>query len=318
MKKKLYIKTAFLSLAAMAMLSSCLKDNAHYVDFADTKPLVEIPQVTGVVGTGEFQAEAFNIVSAPTPLNLLINVAAPQPLKTALNVKLSVDAAALTAYNTAKGTSYVLLPPADYSSSLAVTIPANTYQANLVININTSVIDPSQSYVLPLTITDGGGQQISNYKTILYNIQVKNKYDGVYTVTGTLVDATTASITGDFPNTVSLITQGATTVAYADSTGSAASFKHLIYSGGLSSYGEFAPVFTFDPTTNKVTSVVNYYGQPSATRFRAAVLDPTGTNGFISGTPGTTGAVFEVKYIMTQSGNNRTYFDETYTLTGGR
>lgn len=318
MKKITYFKLAFLSLSTVAMLSSCLKDNSHYVDFAGAKPLVEFPAATGVGPAGGlFQAAAFSIQSAATPLNVLVNIAAPHTLSTATTVKISIDQAALDAYNTANKTSFVLLPPADYSSTLTATIPGGQNQANVVININTSLIDPSQAYVLPLTITDGGGQQISNYKTLLYNVQVKNKYDGVYTVTGSFTDTANPAIVGSYPNTVSLVTQGANTVAYADSTGANLAYKHLIYSGGVSSYGEFAPVFNFDPGTNKITSVVNLYGQPSPSRARSARLDVSGVNAY-TGTPGTTGSSFQVKYVLVQKGNDRTFFNETFTYVGAR
>lgn len=211
MKKILYIKTAFLSLAAMATLSSCLKDNSHYVDFAGAKPLVELPAATGVgPAGGEFQAAAFDITATPQHINILVNLAAPKPLTTALTVKLSVDPAALTAYNTANSTNYTLLPAADYSSTLTATIPANQNEATVVININSTLIDPSQSYVLPLTITDGGGQQISNYKTILYNVQVKNQYDGTYHATGQRIHPTLGTFTFDY--NVAMGTAGATTI----------------------------------------------------------------------------------------------------------
>ena len=322
MKKIFYISATALSLYLMLLLSSCLKDS-RYVDFAGSKPLVELPVATGVGASGGiFQAAAFSISSTPTPLNLLVNVAAPYPLKTALTVTLSVDQTALATYNHSLGldtggnTPYILLPAADYTSTLSVTIPANQYSANLVININTSLIDPTQQYILPLTITNGGGQQISNYKTVLYNVQVKNKYDGVYTVTGSLVDKTVPTITGSYPNTVSLITQGATTVAYADSTGANVQFAHIISSGV---YGVFTPVFNFDPTTNKIIAVTNLYGQPEPdSRMRSARIDASGINAFVSGTPGTVGAVFKVKYVLVQAGADRTFFDETYTYVGPR
>ena len=64
-----------------------------------------------------------------------------------------------------------------------------------------------------------------------------------------------------------------------------------------------------------ITGVTNYYGQLSGTHARSAVLDPTGVNAS-SGTPGTTGFKIQVKYIMTQSGTPRTYFNETYTYAG--
>ena len=219
MKKRFYIKTAFFSLMAMALFSSCLKDS-RYVDFAGAKPLVELPAATGVGPSGGvFQALALDIKSTPIPVNVMVNVAAPNPLNTPLTVKLSVDQAALTAYNTANGTSYVVLPAADYNSSFTVTIPANQYSANLVVNINSSLIDPSNTnFVLPLTITDGGGQQISNYKTVLYNVQVKNQYDGNYHATGVRHHPTL----GDFPfdYNVDMGTAGATSIdggGFADS-----------------------------------------------------------------------------------------------------
>eukprot|EP01037_Dinobryon_pediforme_P007256 gene7256-7327_t len=162
----------------MALLSSCLKDNSHYVDFAGAKPLVELPAATGIgPAGGEFQAAAFNISSTPVALNVLVNLAAPKPLTSALTVKLSVDQAALTAYNAANGTSYILLPAADYTSTLTATIPANQNEANVVVNINTSLIDPSQSYVLPLTITDGGGPFPFSY-TVAMNTTGANSIDG--------------------------------------------------------------------------------------------------------------------------------------------
>ncbi|MDB5287997.1 MAG: hypothetical protein JWR05_2946 [Mucilaginibacter sp.] len=188
MKKKFYIKTALVALLAATGLSSCLKDNAHYVDFAGATPLIELPSAANVGGSGGlFQSVALTASATPVPINLAVNLAAPKTLGSDVTVKLSVDAAALAAYNTANSTSYVLLPAAAYSSTLTTTIKAGTNLTNLVINVNTGSIDPSiTTYALPLTITDGGGQQISNYKTVIYNVQVKNVYDGAYSATGSI------------------------------------------------------------------------------------------------------------------------------------
>jgi len=174
MKKKSYIKTA-LFLASLAMLSSCLKDSQYAENFQAAKPLVELPGAANVSGTaGPFEIDSLAVnPSATTPLNVAVNLASPHTLSSGLTVGLSVNAAALTAYNTANGTNYQLLPAADYTSTLSTTIPAGQNLANVVVNIITSKIDPTQSYVLPLTITNGGGQQISNYNTILYQLPLK-------------------------------------------------------------------------------------------------------------------------------------------------
>jgi len=213
MKTKLYIKTAFVALVSMASLSSCLKDDKHYVDFASAVPLVELPSATGVGAKGGlFQALALDISSTPIPINLQVNLAAPKTLSSALTVKLAVDPAALAAYNTANSTTYEILPAAVYSSTFTATIPANQNSANFVINIKSNLIDASSTnFVLPLTIVDGGGQQISNFKTVLYNVQVKNQYDGTYTATGTRIHPTL----GPFPFSydVAMGTAGATSIS---------------------------------------------------------------------------------------------------------
>ncbi|MDB5146375.1 MAG: hypothetical protein JWQ57_395 [Mucilaginibacter sp.] len=188
MKKKLYIKTAFIALVAIAGLSSCLKDDKHYVDFAGATPLIELPSAANVGGLGGLlQKAALDISSTPVPIQLMVNLASPHTLGTAVNVKLSVDQAALTKYNTDNGTSYQLLPSNTYTSTLSATIAAGTNSAYVTINVSSNLINPSiTNYALPLTITDGGGQQISNYKTVIYNVQAKNAYDGSYVQNGSL------------------------------------------------------------------------------------------------------------------------------------
>jgi hypothetical protein len=183
--------------------------------------------------------------------------------------------------------------------------------------VNTSLVDPSGAFVLPLTITDGGGQKISNYKTVLLNVQAKNKYDGTYTVDGAMQDAVNPALSGRYPIDYYLETMSANSDVMFDFN-YASTFGHEITSnGGPSYYGNFAPVFTFDASGN-ITSVVNYYGQGTNSSGRGAVLDPTGVNKFTSGTPGVAGAVFKVKYIMTSAGAPRTTFDETWTYKGSR
>lgn len=213
MKTKLYIKTAFVALVSMASLSSCLKDDKHYVDFASAVPLVELPSATGVGAKGGlFQALALDISSTPIPINLQVNLAAPKTLSSAITVKLAVDPAALAAYNKANSTTYEILPAAVYSSTFTATIPANQNSANFVINVKSNLIDASSTnFVLPLTIVDGGGQQISNFKTVLYNVQVKNQYDGTYTASGSRIHPTAGTFT--FSYDVAMGTAGATSIS---------------------------------------------------------------------------------------------------------
>ncbi|MEZ2337272.1 DUF1735 domain-containing protein [Mucilaginibacter sp. RCC_168] len=279
MKTKLYIKTAFVALVSMAGLSSCLKDNQHYVDFASAKPLVELPAATGVGANGGlFEAVALDISDTPIPINLMVNVAAPKPLSTPLTVKISVDQAALTKYNADNSTSYVLLPANYYTSTLTTTIPANQNSSNIVINVKSSLISPTNtSYVLPLTITDGGGQQISNYKTVLFNVQVKNKYDGTYTASGSRIHPTAGTFTFNYD--VAMGTAGATSVSGSALADLKTDLKITVNpdnSVTLSSVSQPSvalqpgTVNKYDPATKTFT--LNYYYNSAAPRLISETL----------------------------------------------
>jgi len=189
MKKRFYIITTFILAAATLTTSSCLKD-PRAQDFSNVGALVELP-LEAYNGVGALVSEAFPITTTAQDLPVVVNLASPKTLGSDLTVTLSVDQAALDAYNTANGlttadgTAYSLPPSTSYSiSSLKVTIPAGKHTGTLHIAVTSSNLDPSGLYILPLTITDGGGQKISNYKTLLLNLQAKNQYDMDYTATG--------------------------------------------------------------------------------------------------------------------------------------
>jgi len=236
MKTRLYIKLALAAVVAMTGFSSCLKDDKHYVDFAGAAPLVELPAATGVGSKGGIlQAAGLDISATPVPINLLVNLASPHTLSSDLTVKVSLDPAALTKYNTDNGTDFVALPPSYYSSTFTAVIPANKNQAFIVINVKSNLIDPSiTNYALPLTITDGGGQKISNYKTVIFNVQAKNPYDADYTETGYKFHPT-ASANHDFKSvTVSVSTVNGVTsnTAVGDLGGSGYSFNFDVAADG--------------------------------------------------------------------------------------
>jgi hypothetical protein len=79
-------------------------------------------------------------------------------------------------------------------------------------------------------------------------------------------------------------------------------------------YGTFGLLVNFDPATNKITSISNSYGQPSASG-RTAVLDPSGVNTWDPVTKN-----IKIKYWMDEAGfaGHRTSFDETWVYIGAR
>jgi len=314
MKKKLN-SISILLITAVLGLSSCLKESKYYVNLSQGAPLAELPLASYNGGAGNLVPEALPISATPQVIPTVVNIASVSTLSTATTFTLALDTAAIGKYNTANSTAYTLLPAADYSvPSWTVTVPAGQHTATINININTSLVDPSGLFILPIKLVSAGGLTIDQYDELLYNVQAKNQYDGVYVVTGTLTDGTSAAITGSYPETVQLQTQGANTDAFYDLT---YGFYHSIDAGN-SYYGFFDPVFTF--SGNNVTGVTNYYGQFAGSHLRSAVLDPTGVNKFTKGTPGQAGSVFQVTYDMQQGnpGATRTVFVETFTYQGSR
>ena len=181
MKKIIYSITSILLIAAALNLSSCLKDSKYYVDVSQGVPLVELPLEARNLA-GNLVVEALPIQTTPQVVQVAVNLAYAKNLKQSGNSYLkALDPGAVATYNHANGLDtrgnvpYTLLPPADYSiPSYQVTIPAGQHLVYLNINVNTSLVDPSGLFILPIKIVNGGGaSQISNYNELLVSIQPK-------------------------------------------------------------------------------------------------------------------------------------------------
>ena len=165
-------------LAALVLnLSSCLKSKDTYVDFSKVGTTIELPlaalnQETGV----KVVSEPYTSSATPSDLPVVVNIASPKPLNRDLTVTLAVNANnAIGTLNTAvPAGGYLLIPANGYSvSNLKVTIPAGQRTGTVVIKINTGTIGAGNTkYVLPVSIVDAGGEQISLYSTVYYNIKV--------------------------------------------------------------------------------------------------------------------------------------------------
>ena len=224
---------------------------------------------------------------------------------TATTVTITNTQAYLNAYNTAHSTSYELLPTAAYTitAGSGVAVSGNTWTVNLAagelarpiyITLNKAQMDLSKSYAFGLQITQTSTGSVSlGSGTSIINVLVKNKFDGVYEVTGTMVDAANAALTGLFPFEYHLITTGERTVAGFDPEYWEDYFIPILNAGAVSGYGSFSPVFTFD-ANNNITAVTNRWGQPAGNT-RYAQLDPTGINKWDPATRN-----IDVKFFMFQ------------------
>ena len=146
----------------------------------------------------------------------------------------------------------------------------------------------------------------------------RNQWDGRYRMEGTMTDhSNTAFVWKDNSYEYTLQTSGAATDSLVSND---LSFPGIVIGntgGGITNatfYSKFGLIMAFDPATNKVISVTNYYGQPSSSG-RSAVLDPSGINAVDPATKN-----IRVKFFMDETGiaGHRATFDVTLVYLGAR
>lgn len=230
--------------------------------------------------------------------------------------------------------------PGEFSKSIFITIP------------NATVLNPSALYGLGFTVlTADGGAKLSTEKSLVVEIGAKNNYDGIYAVTGPMVDLTGAPFTQwnnpafpGFPSSnggaweAHLITAGASTVYVFDNTIWGCAGHPMLNAGANSGFGGFGMVVNINPATGAIATLHNYYGDPAyggatalgnpqtgtgaplyaASNTRRAVLDPSGINA-VQGNKD-----ILIKYFMVQPSvvpappSVRITFDETWKYIGPR
>lgn len=236
-----------------------------------------------------------------------------------VSVNLTIDEALLDAYNEEHETDFILLDPAAYTLSVpegTVTFAPGESAKTIRITLNTGLLDLTEKHVLPFVVSNPSSGFVVNERfgaTIVQTLPI-NKYDGKYTVEGSLTDVVVTSIDGScaYPMTAELHTSGENSVILFDAA--IGGYYHSICSAGeLSYYGNAGVEFTFD-ANNKVISAKNIYTDPLP-RGRSFELDPSGVNTWDPDTK-----TLKVKYWLNQANTagHRTSFDETYTFEGPR
>ncbi|MCX8019600.1 MAG: hypothetical protein N2747_03785 [Chitinophagaceae bacterium] len=288
----------------------------------------------------------------------------PTELARATTVVIKDDTAAVRAANPA----YLHFPAAWYTIESEVpkvggvggtwtfTFKDGDFAKQIFIIIpNATVLNPSALYGLGFTIQsvspDG---KISFQKSIVVEIGAKNNWDGRYAVTGPMVDVAvptltqwnnnnaTSPISDPFPAAhggaweAHLITTGATECIVFDNTIWGLVAHPILNAGAHSGYAQMGIVINFDPLTNKIARIHNFYGDPTrgpanalgnpalgtgpplyaSANTRRLALDPSGANE-VQGNRN-----ILIKYHMFQPSvvpsGPRTFFDETWKYVGSR
>ena len=300
-----------------------------------------------------------DFVTTPTKL-LVVQLRRDIPNETELNrtmiVTLKDDTAAVRAANAA----YIQLPTAWYTLQMdgvktggqggvfTFTFAPGQFSKEIYVTIpNATLFNPSALYGLGFTIlTADANGKISTQKSIVIEIGAKNAYDGIYAVTGPMLDVVNGALiqwndpafADPFPQANGgaweghLITSGANTCYLLDNTIWGCAGHPIKSAGANSGYSSFGLVIDFNPATNTVASIHNYYGDPAyggstalgnpqsgtgaptyaASNTRSALLDPSGVNA-VQGNKD-----ILIKYWMVQPSlvptppSYRTYFDEKW------
>lgn len=164
------------------LLNSCVKSRSGETDFSGLKPVVLIPEG----GLNAFGAAALTFPGsdASDTAYFHVNYAATNVAPQDETVTLAVDQTALQTYNTNNpGSQYALFPDSIYSfTSTSVTVKkGDNYTDNIPVVVYPDKIDPTQSYMLPISIKGGpAGSTISgNFGTIYYHV-IGNPIAGTY------------------------------------------------------------------------------------------------------------------------------------------
>lgn len=275
---------------------------------------------------------AVSTVQNETLFEVRRDVNSEASLNSSSTVILQKDDALLTAYNTENETEFIPLP-----TSLGTTTPAaaadgkvtlefapGDFSKVLIVNVpDATQFDFSKQYAVAyklVSVTGTGALSEAAGKEIIVQVGVKNKYDGVYTVTALspMVDIVNSGLTGYYPFTYELRTSGANSVKCYDKD-VWGDYMHPISSGAdVSGYGSFGLEVFFDPATGNIIDVKNTWGNPPGNT-RMPAIDPSGVNKWDPAT-----GDIQFKYWMKQPSlvpdapNIRTYFDEYWKYEGPR
>ncbi|WP_316770737.1 DUF1735 domain-containing protein [Pedobacter frigiditerrae] len=239
--KKYFYKSAGL-LLAIAMLTSCLKDDRLVLDPDKGVNVVDFinPGEIAVHGsTTPLYVLSYPILPTATTIPITVSYSGPAdeaPQDITVNLGVGTQAV-IDQYNTEQNKTFLMMPSSWYTvSATSVVIPKGAKTATFNVVVNTSQIILTASYVLPLKITGANGAAVStNFSNILLNIGAKNAYDGLYRYT---TSANTSLVPNADKANVPLVTAGPNSVQ--------------IKPGLLATYGNVV-TYTIDPATNQVT-----------------------------------------------------------------
>lgn len=247
-------------------LTSCLKDTPNFnpensnnvTEFANTGTPIDAPTSSSAVS---FLGDLGTLSEGDTS-SFVVNISysGANQAPNDMDVVVDLDQSKLDAFNGTKGASFILPPTSVVDANFfpaTVKIRKGEHRAQLRVPAKLSAdYDFDKEYAIPLTIKSTSVGVVSgNYGSAIYQIAVRNTYDGNYSVEDGVVtrfsspgnpanDALSGSMKGN-PD-MTLVTINAYTVELGN----------MKWHGGSSSVAGIDNLrVTVDPVTNKVSVV---------------------------------------------------------------
>ncbi len=182
------LKSVLIIALLPALLSSCLK----------SRDSLGVINDGGSISTGIFDAFYYGQLK-PLALNalpvqetidefILVRYSAPRTKAGTVHAKLVIDNTLVTNYNTANGTSFVILPQNAYTlpAGLEFDMPAGNYaEFPFPVRLDKSALNLQNVYAIGIRLSSATPGVVSaNEASIIVSILVKNQYHGTYHAIG--------------------------------------------------------------------------------------------------------------------------------------
>lgn len=246
-------------------LSGCLKDKGFdNNEYGINNPGGSPPAVGFADGKAPKTAVGLNATSSAQTIDVILNYTGAEPPSTDITVGLALDNSLVTAYNTSSGDNLTLAPAGSIVVPATVVIPAG--QRFIIFKISvpsaaSTVFNPSLAYGAGIKITSASNNVriAGNLKSLVLNINIKNKFDGRYSLVFSNYHPSLNTTYAGGTTTVEMRTSGPNSVKiwfplFGDFLNPA------ILGGSLTAFGAQSPEYTIDPVTNKVTVQNSFAG----------------------------------------------------------
>jgi len=295
--------------ALVSLTSSCLKDGSK-VNLGAGAPVsppviqwetaqTDDPPLNAATALYRvFYSRTFPLNVTAINMALEVDLTGADVAPSDITVSLGTNTAAYTAF-VAGATTNPQLPTTTYTMPATVTIPKGSRSAVVNLTINSTTLDPTKIYYLPVAITATTYGNVSgNYGTVIYTLNPANKYDGVYSYANATTGNYGAGITAP---AAQLVTYVSTVAATALNQVVTTFLQTPSYASTI--------IYNFSPTLN----ASGYY--PMAT------TNPISIPGFfipssVDPVSGYYPATKTIRAKFTTAGGFN--FDETYTYKGPR